>query len=116
MSQTRGQQKTHQHEQGHGEQTEHQGRESWFHYLGNEIVSISITRNISIEQFQLTSSSTDLDVQSSNANLPATGRNILSSQHSSVWRGFVTIRLDLHSPGDTNNCFPSTGRRKAQRI
>src|SRR5690606_949640 len=57
---------------------------------------------------QHTSGSTDLDVEGSDANLLAAGSNIFSSQHSGVWRRLVTIGLDLHSTGDTDNSFLST--------
>lgn len=57
----------------------------------------------------LTSGSTDLDVESSDAQFLAAGSNILSSQHSSVWGRLVTIGLDLHSTGNTADGFAATG-------
>lgn len=56
----------------------------------------------------VTTGSTDLDVESVNAELLAADSNILSSQHSSVWGGLVTIGLDLHSAGDTSDGFTAT--------
>ena len=44
---------------------------------------------------------TDLDVQAVDAELLASGGNVLSSQHGSVGRGLVTVGLDLHATGDT---------------
>ena len=58
---------------------------------------------------QRTSSSTNLDVKGVNAQFLATNGNILSRQHSSVGRRFVTVSLDLHSTGDTADCFAATG-------
>ncbi len=57
----------------------------------------------------LTSSSTDLDVESVDTQFLATSCNILSSQHSSVWGRFVTVCLDLHASGDTSDGFAATG-------
>jgi hypothetical protein len=56
-----------------------------------------------------TSSGTDLDVQSIDAQFLAASSNILSSQHGSVWGGLVTIGLDLHAAGDTSDGFAATG-------
>jgi hypothetical protein len=56
----------------------------------------------------LTSSGTDLDVQGIDAQLLAANSNILSCQHCCVWGGLVTIRLDLHSSGDTGDGFATT--------
>lgn len=52
-----------------------------------------------------TTSGTDLDVQSVDAELLAAGGDVLSSQHGSVGGGLVTIGLDLHSTGDTGDGF-----------
>ena len=64
---------------------------------------------IEVEGRELTSSSTDLDVQSVNAQFLAADCNILSSQHSSVWGGFVTVGLDLHASSHTSDGFAATG-------
>lgn len=45
------------------------------------------------------------------AKLLAAGSDILSSQHSSVRRGFVTVSLDLHSTSNTANGFATTSYR-----
>ena len=58
---------------------------------------------------ELTSSSTNLDVQSVDAQFLAADCNILSSQHSSVWGGFVTVGLDLHASCHTSDGFAATG-------
>ena len=42
-------------------------------------------------------SSTKLDVEGSDANLTATGSNVLRGQHGSVRRRLVTVGLDLHT-------------------
>lgn len=52
-----------------------------------------------------TTSSTDLDVQSVDAQLLATSSHILSRQHGSVGRRLVTVSLDLHTTGDTADGF-----------
>jgi len=57
----------------------------------------------------LTSSSTDLDVKRIDAQLLASNRDVLSSQHSSVRRRLVTVCLDLHAAGDTSDGFAATG-------
>merc|ERR1711939_494329 len=48
-------------------------------------------------------SSSDLDMQSGNAQLLAADSDILRSQHSSVRRGLVTVSLDLHATRHTGN-------------
>jgi len=53
----------------------------------------------------VTSSGTDLDVQSIDAQFLAADSDILSSQHGSVGRGLVTVCLDLHAAGDTSDGF-----------
>lgn len=60
-------------------------------------------------QIKLTTSSTDLDVESSDAELLAAGRDVLGSQHGGVGRGLVTIGLDLHTTGNTADGFAATG-------
>jgi hypothetical protein len=57
----------------------------------------------------LTSSSTDLDVESVDAQFLASSGDILSSQHSSVWGRLVTVCLDLHTTGNTSDGFAATG-------
>jgi hypothetical protein len=52
-----------------------------------------------------TTSGTDLDVQSVDAELLAAGGDVLGSQHGSVGGGLVTVGLDLHSTGDTGDGF-----------
>ena len=61
------------------------------------------------EIFRHTPSSPDLDVQRINAQFLASRGDILSSQHSSVWRGLITICLDFHTPCDTADGFAATG-------
>lgn len=61
------------------------------------------------EWFQLTTSSPDLDVQRSDAQLLAAGSDILRSQHGSVGRRLVTVRLDLHAASDTGDGFAAAG-------
>lgn len=57
----------------------------------------------------LTSSSTNLDVKSSDTELLAARSNVLGSQHSSVWGRLVTVGLDLHASSDTGDGFAATG-------
>lgn len=52
-----------------------------------------------------TASGSDLDVDSGDANLLALGGNVLGSQHGSVWRGLVSVGLNLHTAGDTGDGF-----------
>lgn len=52
-----------------------------------------------------TTSGTDLDVQSVDAELLAAGGDVLGSQHGGVGGGLVTIGLDLHTTGDTGDGF-----------
>lgn len=58
---------------------------------------------------ELTASRSDLDVQSSNAQLLASHRNILCCQHGRVRRGLVTVCLDLHAASDTADGFAAAG-------
>lgn len=55
-----------------------------------------------------TTSGTDLDVQSVDAELLAAGSNVLSGQHGSVGRRLVTVSLDLHTTSDTGDGFATT--------
>jgi hypothetical protein len=57
----------------------------------------------------LTSGSTDLDVESVDAQFLASRSDVLCSQHSSVWGRFVTVCLDLHASSDTSDGFAATG-------
>lgn len=52
-----------------------------------------------------TTSSSDLDVDSSDANLLTLGGGVLGSQHGGVWRGLVSVGLDLHTTGDSGDGF-----------
>lgn len=56
-----------------------------------------------------TTSGTDLDVEGSDAELLAAGRDVLSSQHGSVGRRLVTVGLDLHTTGNTADGFAAAG-------
>jgi len=62
-----------------------------------------------LKSCNLTSSGADFDVKSVDAQLLAASSDILSSQHSGVWGGLVTVCLDLHSTGDTGDGFAATG-------
>lgn len=57
----------------------------------------------------LTTSGTDLDVKSRDAQLFAASGDVLSSQHGSVWGGLVTVGLDLHTTSNTADGFAATG-------
>ena len=57
----------------------------------------------------LTSGSTDLDVESVDAQFLASSRDVLGSQHSSVRRRLITVCLDLHAASDTSDGFAATG-------
>jgi hypothetical protein len=56
-----------------------------------------------------TTSGADLDVEGSDAELLAAGRNVLGSQHGGVGRRLVTIGLDLHATGNTADGFATAG-------
>ena len=56
----------------------------------------------------VTTGSTDLDVQSVDAEFLAAGGNVLGSQHGGVGGGLVTVSLDLHTTGDTADGFATT--------
>jgi hypothetical protein len=57
----------------------------------------------------LTTSSADLDVEGSDAELLAADSDILGSQHGGVRRRLVTVGLDLHATGDTGDGLTATG-------
>jgi hypothetical protein len=57
----------------------------------------------------VTTCGTDLDVEGVDAELLAADSDVLGSQHGGVWRGLVTIGLDLHASGDTGDGFTATG-------
>jgi len=52
-----------------------------------------------------TTSSPNLDVESSNTELLAASSNVLGCQHSGVGRGFIAVGLDLHAASDTRDGF-----------
>ena len=52
-----------------------------------------------------TTSSPDLDVESSDTEFLAASSDVLSCQHSGVGRGFIAVGLDLHAAGDTGDGF-----------
>lgn len=52
-----------------------------------------------------TTSSSDLDVDSGNTNFLTLDGNVLGSQHSSVWRGLISVSLDLHTTSDSGDSF-----------
>jgi hypothetical protein len=54
-----------------------------------------------------TTSSTKLDVQSSDSTLLALLSNVLGGKHSSIWGRLITISLDLHTSGNTGDSFLS---------
>ena len=60
-------------------------------------------------EYRLTTGGSDLDVESSDAQLLAASGDVLSSQHGSVWRGLVTVGLDLHTASNTADGFAATG-------
>jgi hypothetical protein len=57
----------------------------------------------------LTTSSADLDVEGSDAELLAADGDVLSGQHGGVRGGLVTVGLDLHATGDTGDGLTATG-------
>lgn len=57
----------------------------------------------------LTSSSSNLNVKGIDPQFLAPRSHILSRQHSSVWRGLVSICLDFHSASHTGDGFTATG-------
>lgn len=57
----------------------------------------------------LTTSSADLDVEGSDAELLAADGDVLSGQHGGVGGGLVTVGLDLHATGDTGDGLTATG-------
>ena len=62
-----------------------------------------------------TSGGSNLDMKGSNAELTATSCNVLSCQHGGVWRGLVTISLDLHSSCHTADGFATTTTKLSAR-
>ena len=60
-------------------------------------------------EYRLTTSGSDLDVKSSDAQLLAASGDVLGSQHGSVWGGLVTVGLDLHTASNTADGFAATG-------
>lgn len=56
-----------------------------------------------------TTSGSDLDVEGVDAELLASGSDVLSSQHGSVGGGLVTIGLDLHTTSDSADGFTAAG-------
>ena len=50
-----------------------------------------------------TASSTELDVEGVDADLTATGCDVLGGQHGGVGRRLVTVSLDLHAAGDARD-------------
>jgi hypothetical protein len=83
------------------------GLGSWAGGLGAVACSLLSASGLPVwaVSFCLTSSGTDLDVQSVDAQLLAADGHVLSCQHCSVWGGLVSVRLDLHSSGDTGDSF-----------
>ena len=57
----------------------------------------------------LTSSSSNLDMEGVDPQFLAPRSDILSRQHSSIGRGFVSICLDFHSASNTGDGFTATG-------
>lgn len=53
----------------------------------------------------VTTGRTELDVQRGDADLLALAGDVLRGEHGGVWRGFVTVSLDLHATGDTGDGF-----------
>lgn len=56
-----------------------------------------------------TTSGSQFNVQSVDAQSTTTFGNILSGQHGSVWTGFVTIGLHFHATSNTSNSFSRFG-------
>jgi hypothetical protein len=56
-----------------------------------------------------TTSSSELDVESVDTEFLTLGGNLLSGQHGSIRRRFITISLDLHTTSDTRDGF-TTGK------
>jgi hypothetical protein len=55
----------------------------------------------------VTTGGTDLDVERSDTEFLAAGRDVLGSQHSSVGRRLITVGLDFHATSDTADRFTS---------
>lgn len=101
------------HGRGHGEQTGHQGRESWYRYLRAVTSDLILALGYDFALLRAsrivhTTRGTDLDVEGSDAKLLATSSNVLSGQHGSVGGRLVTVSLDLHATSDTANGFATT--------
>ena len=56
-----------------------------------------------------TTSSADLDVEGSDAELLAADGDVLGSQHGGVGGGLVTVGLDLHATGNTGDGLTAAG-------
>jgi hypothetical protein len=75
----------------------------------NNAQKLQQTKIPSTQGMHRTSSSSDLDVQSIDPQFFASCSNVLSSQHSGVWGGLVTVGLDFHTTSDTGDGFAATG-------
>ncbi len=62
----------------------------------------------------VTTCGTDLDVECVDAELLAADSDVLSSQHGGVGGGLVTVSLDLHTTGDTDDGFTAAVRKSCQ--
>lgn len=75
---------------------------------------VTFPQCISLEQIAalgqwLTSGGSDLDVEGSDAQLLATGGDVLSSQHSGVRGRLITVGLDLHTTSYPANGLTAAG-------
>ena len=76
--------------------------------LPNDVLVSWLSPQISSSSV-LTTSSADLDVEGSDAELLAADGDVLSGQHGGVGGGLVTVGLDLHATGDTGDGLTATG-------
>ena len=62
-----------------------------------------------VERDDSTSGSSDLNMERIDSHLLAPHCHILSRQHGSVWRRFITIGFDFHTTGHASDGFAATG-------
>lgn len=77
------------------------------HYINMQLNDFSVDlQKILATTVPVSSSGSQLDVQSSDSKLFAALGDILSGQHGSIWRRLISVCLYLHPTSHTADCFP----------
>lgn len=63
-----------------------------------------------------TTGGAELDVEGVDAELLAALSNVLRGKHGRVGRGLVTVSLDLHATGDTDDSLPTHAEKTRERV